>query len=103
VRARRAGYGLAVVLAARARHVGSQSIGRASPRRLYYAARNHVRLVEKLEPRRGARHWARRAVVLGRNLGHALTQDEAPRLGACRAVLEGFADARRGRFGPRER
>ena len=43
VRARRAGFGLAVVLGARARHVGSQTIGRASPERLYYAARNHVR------------------------------------------------------------
>ena len=99
VRARRAGYALAVVLGARVRHVGSQTIGRASPRRFYYAARNHVRLVEKLEPLRGPRHWARRAVILGRNLAHAVAQDEAPRLGAGRAVLDGFRDARRGRFG----
>jgi GT2 family glycosyltransferase len=99
VRARRAGYALAVVPGARVRHAGSQTIGRASPRRFYYAARNHVRLVEKLAPMRGARHWARRAVILGLNLGHALAQDEAPRLGACRAVLDGFRDARLRRFG----
>jgi GT2 family glycosyltransferase len=99
VRARRAGYALAVVPRARARQTGSQTIGRASPRHFYYAARNHVRLVEKLAPMRGARHWARRAVILALNLGHALAQDEAPRLGACRAVLGGFRDARHRRFG----
>jgi GT2 family glycosyltransferase len=100
VRARRAGLGLAVVLGARARHVGSQTIGRGSPDRLYYAARNHIRVAEKLEGMRGLRRWMRRCAILGRNVGHALTQRDLARLRACRAVLQGFRDARRGRFGP---
>ena len=101
LRARKAGYGLAVVLGARARHVGSQTIGRASPERLYYAARNHLRAADKLEPLGGARRWLRRWAILALNLGHALRQRDTGRLLACRAVLEGSRAARRGRLGPR--
>jgi GT2 family glycosyltransferase len=100
-RARKAGYGLAVVLAARARHVGSQTIGRTSPERLYYAARNHLRAAEKLEPLSGARRWMRQGAILGLNLAYALKQREMARFRACRAVIEGFRDARRARFGAR--
>jgi rhamnosyltransferase len=99
LRARRAGFGLAVVLGARARHAGSLTIGRRSPDRLYYAARNHLRLAEKLDPRRGAKRWLRRCGILALDFGHALKQREVARSGACRAVLRGFRDACRGRFG----
>jgi GT2 family glycosyltransferase len=101
VRARRAGFGLGIVRGARARHEGSHTIGRASPERLYYAARNHVRAAETLDPLPGAGGWMRRAALLGLNLGHALRQRDIGRLPACRAVLQGFRDARRSRFGPR--
>jgi GT2 family glycosyltransferase len=101
VRARRAGFALAVVLGARARHASSRTIGRASPDRLYYAARNHLRLVETLEPATGLVRLARRAAVLGLNLALALRQREVPRGPAWRAVREGLRDARQGRFGPR--
>jgi GT2 family glycosyltransferase len=101
VRAGRAGFGLAVVLAARARHEGSRTIGRPSPERLYYAARNHLRCAEKLDPLAGLRRWKRRCVVLGRNLAFALKQREVGRARACRAVIEGYRDARAGHFGPR--
>jgi GT2 family glycosyltransferase len=103
VRARRAGLGLAVVLGARARHAGSATIGRGSPERAYYATRNHLRAAEKLEPLTGGRLWLRRAAILALNLAHALGQSETGRLRACAAVLDGFRDARRGRFGPRPR
>ena len=100
VRAQRAGFGLAVVQDARARHEGSATIGRASPDRLYYAARNHVRCVEKLEPRYGIRGWWRRSLILARNLTFALRQSDVGRAQAGRAVLAGYRDARRGRYGP---
>jgi GT2 family glycosyltransferase len=103
VRARKAGFGLGVVLHARARHAGSQTIGRSSPDRLYYGARNHVRAAEKLEPRRGAARWARRAAILALGFGHALRQRDVPRSSAWRAVLDGSRDAWQGRAGRRDR
>jgi GT2 family glycosyltransferase len=103
LRARRAGFGLGVVLHARARHAGSQTIGRSSPDRLYYATRNHVRVAEELEPRRGLARWARRAAILALGFGHALRQREVARSPACRAVIGGFRDGCRGRAGRRDR
>jgi GT2 family glycosyltransferase len=101
LRARAAGFGLGVVLDARARHGGSRTLGRASPDRFYYAARNHARLL--LEHRASARGfgWLSLALAASLNLAHALRQAEGPRLVAARAVVEGVRDARRGRFGPR--
>jgi GT2 family glycosyltransferase len=100
VRARRAGFELRVVAAARARHAGSRTIGR-SPERLYFAARNHLRCAEKLEPLDGlARAW-RRVTILARNLAFALAQRDVGRARACRAVIAGFRDARAGRLGRR--
>jgi GT2 family glycosyltransferase len=101
VRARRAGLELLVVTAARARHAGSRTIGRDSPDRLYFAARNHLRCAEKLLPLAGLAHWRRRAAILARNLAFALRQRDVARGPACRAVLDGYADARAGRLGPR--
>jgi GT2 family glycosyltransferase len=102
LRARAAGLNVAVVLGAHARHVGSQTIGRHSPERVYYAARNHLRLAEKVLPLRGVARWQRRAVILALNLAHGLRQREVPRLKAVQAALAGFRDACAGRFGPYE-
>lgn len=99
-RARRAGLGLAVVLGARVRHASAATLG-ASPDRLYYAARNHLRAASRLRPLTGVARRAREAGILALNLGHALRQGEVPRLAGARAVLAGFRDFRRGRFGPR--
>jgi GT2 family glycosyltransferase/glycosyltransferase involved in cell wall biosynthesis len=101
VRARDAGFRIVLVLGARVRHAGAQTLGPASPDRLYYAARNHLRAVEKLRPRRGVARWTRRWLVLGRNLAHALRQPDIPRGAALAAVLAGASDFRRGRSGPR--
>jgi len=101
VRARRAGFELLVVPAARARHLGSRTIGRDSPQRLYFAARNHLRCAEKLSPLSGLSRWRRRAAILARNLAFALRQRDVARLLACRAVIDGHRDARAGRLGPR--
>jgi hypothetical protein len=100
VRARRAGFELAVVLGARVRHAGGRSLAPSSPDRLYYAARNHLRAVDRLMPLGGAAAWSRRWLIVALNLAHALRQGQVPRLAGLRAVLEGVADFRRGRFGP---
>jgi hypothetical protein len=100
-RARAAGFELAVVTGATARHAGGRTLGRASADRLYYAARNHLRAVERLAPRRGPYLWLRRAVIVSLNLAHALRQGKVPRRKALRAVLVGWRDFTRGRFGPR--
>ena len=100
-RAREAGFGLAVVLGARARHAGSLTLGVASAERLYYAARNHLLAAERTLPLRGASRALRTGRILGLNLLHALRQADVPRWAGLRAVLAGAADFRRGRFGPR--
>jgi GT2 family glycosyltransferase len=101
VRARRAGLGLAVILGAQARHGGSRTLGSASPERLYYAARNHLRAAERLLPLRAPARWVREGVILAMNLAHAVRQREVPRGAGLLAVLAGASDFRRGRFGPR--
>jgi GT2 family glycosyltransferase len=101
LRARRAGLGLAVILGTQARHGGSRTLGSASPERLYYAARNHLRAAERLLPLRAPARWMREGVILALNLAHAVKQREVPRGAGLLAVLAGASDFRRGRFGPR--
>jgi GT2 family glycosyltransferase len=100
VRARRAGLTVAVVPRARVRHGGSRTIGRGADR-VYYAARNHLRLVETLDPQPGTTGRVRRGAVLGLNLAHAARQRDIGRIEACRAVLHGFRDACRHQDGRR--
>jgi GT2 family glycosyltransferase len=101
VRARRAGLGLAVVFGARARHAGSGTLGPASPERLYYAARNHLRAADRLAPIRVPARWLREWLIVGLNLAHALRQRQVPRVAGARAVVAGARDFQRRRFGPR--
>jgi GT2 family glycosyltransferase/glycosyltransferase involved in cell wall biosynthesis len=100
-RARAAGLRLAVVRGARARHGGGRTLGGRSADRLYYAARNHLRAVERLAPLRGAGRWLRRAAIVSLNMAHALRQRAVPRLSAVHAVVVGSRDFARGRFGRR--
>ncbi len=99
IRAGRAGLGLGVVLAARALHAGSRTIGPDSPDRLYYSVRNHLRLLR----RHGAasRLWLLYGAAASLHLAHGLRQRRTGRWPATRAVLAGLRDARRGRVGPR--
>jgi GT2 family glycosyltransferase len=99
-RAGQVGLGLAVLLGARVRHVSAATLG-ASPDRLYYAARNHLRAADRLQPRTGGARFAREAAILALNLAHALRQGEVPRLQGALAVIAGFQDFRESRFGPR--
>jgi glycosyltransferase involved in cell wall biosynthesis/GT2 family glycosyltransferase len=99
LRARQAGYRLAVVPQAEVDHTSGATLGRGAPQPLYYAARNHLRLVQRLAPRRSPGRALR---IVALHLAHALRQGSVPRWSALRAVLRGVQDYRRGRFGPLE-
>jgi GT2 family glycosyltransferase/glycosyltransferase involved in cell wall biosynthesis len=98
-RARAAGWRLSVVLDATARHEGGRSLSRASPQRLYYAARNHLRAAQRIGPLPAPARWVRGAAIVALNLLHALRQTDLPRGDAARWVVRGVRDYGRGRFG----
>jgi GT2 family glycosyltransferase len=100
LRARRAGFASVVVPAATAEHEGSHTIGASSPRRLYYASRNHLLLAHRSDPDAGrVRSVCRAAAIVALNAAHAARH---PRSGLGRrlaAVARGAADFVRGRVG----
>jgi len=77
-------------------HLGSRSIGAASPTRLYFALRNHLRLVEKLTP---PSLW-RPPLVVSFYLLQLMLRPPAPRLPSLVALARGLGDHLRGRYGP---
>jgi hypothetical protein len=84
---------------AQARHEGSRSIGADSPRRLYFAARNHLRLAARAAPSGRAESIARGLAIVGFNAAHAIRArggSLAARLGA---VARGTRDHLAGRYG----
>jgi GT2 family glycosyltransferase len=97
-RARGAGFGVWCVPAARAHHAGSATIGGTSPRRLYFAARNHL-LLASSSMRRAARPF-RFAAIVALNGLHALRSRGAPGRRRLAAVWRGVRDHLAGRYGP---
>ena len=98
LRARAAGYRTVCVPTAMVLHRGSGSIGSRSPRRIYFATRNHLLLASRLSPT-GPAAWFRAATTGIFNLAHALVSSGVPRAQALRAFAEGLNDHRRGRYG----
>lgn len=100
LKARGAGFTSVVVRDATAFHEGSRSIGPHSPRRLYFAARNHLRIGARMAPTRGGVPAAARFVsIVALNAAHAVVApggSVAERLGA---VWRGTRDYLGGRFG----
>ncbi len=100
LRARRAGFDVLGVSEAIAYHEGGHSIGRLSPDRVYYAARNHLRLVAMINrdsPRPG---WLRGGLVVGLNAGYVLLSGETPRFRGFGALARGVWHHLHGRYGP---
>jgi GT2 family glycosyltransferase len=100
LRARAGGFAAACVLDARAVHAGARSIGRRSPRRIYFATRNHLLLASRArpaEPRPLA--LLRGCAVVGFNLAHVLFTADVPVGPGLRALAGGVADHLRGRYG----
>jgi GT2 family glycosyltransferase len=101
VRIRTAGFAVVFVPAARAWHRGSASTGgAASTANLYYSTRNTIYVCERHAPLPTGLRGARRCVVVGTHLLHALAHPN--RRAALRAVVSGWQDARRARLGARE-
>jgi len=100
LRARAAGYRSACVETVSVLHQGSLSIGRGSPRRIYFAVRNHLLLATRMRPQSTApERWLRSVTIIALNLAHALMQREVPRGSGLRALVKGVRDFRAGRFG----
>ena len=103
LRAKRAGYSTWIEPAATAFHEGGRSIGPASPQRLYFAARNHLLMAERIAPKGGVlRSAPRSAYIVALNLTHAALSPGASLAERLRSVLDGVRDFRGGRFGGRK-
>ncbi len=104
LRMRAAGFEVWFVPDAVARHRVSASTGgeRGSTHALYYGVRNTIAVSERHRPLPWPLRSLRRGFVLSVFLAQALLLSEG-RTSFVRAVLDGFADARAGRYGERSR
>ena len=100
LKAARAGFASAVVPGASADHEGSLTIGPQSPRRLYFAARNHLLVGARMAPTNNRVLGATRfASIVTLNALHATRAHGGTLTERLRAVLAGTRDYLAGRFG----
>jgi GT2 family glycosyltransferase len=100
LRARRAGFTTAIAGRAAAFHEGGRSIGAASVRRFYFAARNHLLVARRAVPASSRTRFAGQALsIVMLNVGHALVSPGASLPARLGAVARGTRDFLRGRFG----
>ncbi len=98
--ARDAGFDVGVARRAAVLHEGSLTLGTASPRRLYFAARNHLRAAANRPASTAVAGLARGAAIVGYNLAHAVKAPGGTLAGRVGAVLRGTRDHLRRRYGP---
>jgi len=99
-RARQAGFSSIVAERAIAFHEGGRSLGSASPRRFYFAARNHLLLASRAAPRSSwAARVARSTFIVGLNLAHAAISDGGSLPERISAVARGTRDYLAQRYG----
>jgi GT2 family glycosyltransferase len=104
LRARRAGFRVGCVEEAHAQHEGSLSIGAQSPRRIYFATRNHLLVMHRAAPRLPrSLSVVRQGCVIALNLAHALSGRRSPVLPALRAFADGVRDHLHGHYGSDQR
>ena len=99
LRVRRAGFDVLCVPDAVAYHEGGRSIGRTSPDRVYFAARNHLRVARMA----GDKHpvaWLRGGLIVGLNAGYVLLSGETPRCRGFAALARGVWHHLGERYGP---
>ena len=99
-RARAARFDVGLACDATAYHEGGATMG-ASPDRLYYAARNHLRLGAQTPSRSSWHRLRRQYAIAAYNVAHAVTADGATAAKRLLAVGLGIADHVRGRYGKR--
>jgi GT2 family glycosyltransferase/glycosyltransferase involved in cell wall biosynthesis len=97
LRAADQGFRSACVEAAIAYHEGASTIGRQSPRRVYFATRNHLRLQSRLAA--PGRRAISTAAVVGLNAAHVIISPEVRLPSGLAAVARGAWDHFRGRYG----
>jgi GT2 family glycosyltransferase/glycosyltransferase involved in cell wall biosynthesis len=100
LRARSAGFATIVSRDAVVYHGGSRSIGPAAPARLYYAARNHLRLASRTAgPAGRVARLGRAFLIVALNVAHAIRSRQGSLPSRLRAVATGTLDYVAGRFG----
>jgi GT2 family glycosyltransferase len=100
LRMRRAGRSIYLVPSAVLWHKVSRGTGgEASPTIAYYGLRNELAVCDRYATRTGTRAALRRVTTLAVHIVHV--RKARRRLANLRAVLAGWRDYRRGRFGPR--
>jgi GT2 family glycosyltransferase/glycosyltransferase involved in cell wall biosynthesis len=98
LRARRAGFTSIIAGSARVYHEGHRSIGQTTPARLYFAARNHLRLAQRAN-RSGLPFGLWAAPIVALNVAHAVRASGGSLAARLAAVARGTRDYARGRFG----
>jgi hypothetical protein len=99
LRARRAGITSVLAGAAVAHHEGGRSLDARSPRRLYYAARNHLLVARRTGPIGPIAALGRALSIVMLNLAHAALWRGGSPAARLRAVVRGTRDYVVGRFG----
>ena len=99
LRARRKGFDVLCVPDAVAYHEGGRSIGRTSADRVYFAARNHLRLARMADAKHRA-PWLRGGLIVGLNAAYVLLSGETPRLRGFAALARGVWHHLGERYGP---
>jgi GT2 family glycosyltransferase len=100
LRARAAGFRVVLVDGAVAYHQGGLSIGRRSPRRVYFATRNHLRLSARVLRSSAAATVLRGALIVAWNAAYAITSPDVPTAGGLAAVARGTWHHLTRRYGP---
>ena len=99
LRARGAGFRTVCIGRAVVEHQGAASIGPSSPRRLYFAARNHLLLASRFGPQAWPIRVARAVNIVGLNVAHALVRSGTPIAPGLTAIGRGVRDHLKGRYG----
>jgi len=100
LRARRAGFRHFVVPGSKLWHkISVTSGGENSPTTLYYGMRNTIEVCERFAPLGALGTWRRRLILLAAHLAQALRSSRKAE--GVRAVVQGWRDFRRRRFGKR--
>jgi GT2 family glycosyltransferase/peptidoglycan/xylan/chitin deacetylase (PgdA/CDA1 family) len=99
LRARAAGFATVVAANAVAHHRGSRTIGADSPRRLYFAARNHLLVASRVSPAGRFTSMLRTSSIVSLNVAHAVRSGHGTLVQRLRAVFRGTRDYFQRRFG----
>jgi rhamnosyltransferase len=99
LRARTAGYDTVCVAAAVAYHEGGATMGKRTPRRVYYGVRNHLRVAARNAPRGAFASASRAAAIVAFNVAYVARSPDVPLFPGLAAVGRGAVDHLRGRYG----